>query len=264
MGKYSSYGAFSTIDPANDKFLGLDVSDPSLGVGGTEKLATINQLLAAGGVLLDSTATDIQPDGVQAAGSTGKYADAGHVHPAGGNWLPGDNGFQAVNWAPHLMNGNTVTVAGNLYVLKVPVRSPFTATNLVVNVQTGGTGASTQSFAGLYNSSGTLLTGSSDVGSLVTATGFVTLPLTTPQSLTPSGVGGFVWAALVFNLATTQPNLRGLPSPGSTGATIVNLNTTNATAGTGIGGTSITALANITPASINKGGNTTAYWIGVT
>lgn len=35
----------------------------------------------SGGVTLDSTATDILPDGTQAAGSTGKAADAGHVHP---------------------------------------------------------------------------------------------------------------------------------------------------------------------------------------
>jgi hypothetical protein len=35
---------------------------------------------SAGGVTLDNTASDIQPLGVQAAGSTGKAADASHVH----------------------------------------------------------------------------------------------------------------------------------------------------------------------------------------
>ncbi len=35
----------------------------------------------AGGVTLDSTASDIQPLGTQTAGATGKAADAGHVHP---------------------------------------------------------------------------------------------------------------------------------------------------------------------------------------
>ena len=34
-----------------------------------------------GAVILDGTAADIQPVGVQAAGATGKAADAGHVHP---------------------------------------------------------------------------------------------------------------------------------------------------------------------------------------
>lgn len=43
--------------------------------------ANWQQIGSSGGVTLDTTATDIQMDGVQAAGSTGKAADAGHVHP---------------------------------------------------------------------------------------------------------------------------------------------------------------------------------------
>ncbi len=39
---------------------------------------------ASGGVTLDSTAADIQALGTQAAGSVGKAADAGHVHPTTG------------------------------------------------------------------------------------------------------------------------------------------------------------------------------------
>jgi hypothetical protein len=35
---------------------------------------------SAGGVSLDGTSSDIQPLGAQAAGATGKAADAGHVH----------------------------------------------------------------------------------------------------------------------------------------------------------------------------------------
>lgn len=44
------------------------------------------------GVPLDSTATDIQPLGTQAAGSIGKAADAGHVHPTTGVGLLGTAG----------------------------------------------------------------------------------------------------------------------------------------------------------------------------
>ena len=32
-------------------------------------------------LVIDATATDIQPDGIQAAGAIGKAADAGHIHP---------------------------------------------------------------------------------------------------------------------------------------------------------------------------------------
>jgi hypothetical protein len=43
---------------------------------------TANWQTPAAGVTLDSTASDIQPLGSRAAGSVGKAADAGHVHPA--------------------------------------------------------------------------------------------------------------------------------------------------------------------------------------
>jgi hypothetical protein len=79
MGQFSGY---ASVAPAtNDKVLILDVSDPAFPAG-NEKLALVSDLLALGGVILDSTASDIQAAGVQAAGATGKAADAGHVHPA--------------------------------------------------------------------------------------------------------------------------------------------------------------------------------------
>jgi hypothetical protein len=42
--------------------------------------ATTSWTTPAAGVMLDSTASDIQPLGTQTAGSTGKAADAGHIH----------------------------------------------------------------------------------------------------------------------------------------------------------------------------------------
>ena len=48
-----------------------------------------------GGVTLDTLATDIAASGTQAAGGTGKAADAGHVHGAAGTWSPADYGWQA-------------------------------------------------------------------------------------------------------------------------------------------------------------------------
>lgn len=44
-------------------------------------LTALDARYSGAGVVLDTTATDIQPLGTQAAGSTGKGADAGHVHP---------------------------------------------------------------------------------------------------------------------------------------------------------------------------------------
>lgn len=57
-----------------------------------------------GGVTLDTTSTDIQPLGTQAAGSSGKAADAKHVHP-----MPSLDQVAApaadVAWASHKLTG---------------------------------------------------------------------------------------------------------------------------------------------------------------
>jgi len=66
-------GAWGTI--LNDF---LDVSHNS---DGTLMSSAVQQ---AGVPVLDASASDIQPLGVQTAGTTGKAADAGHVHPATG------------------------------------------------------------------------------------------------------------------------------------------------------------------------------------
>jgi len=77
------------------------VTTPALQV--TTGSGTANQVLTsdasgnatwqtpAAGVTLDSTATDIQPLGIRAAGSAGKAADASHVHPTTGLLLTTNN-----------------------------------------------------------------------------------------------------------------------------------------------------------------------------
>jgi hypothetical protein len=66
----------------------IDVPQHGTGYGMVPTAAGIMQYatgtLEVGGVLVapDTTGTDIAPLGTQAAGSTGKFADAGHVHPA--------------------------------------------------------------------------------------------------------------------------------------------------------------------------------------
>jgi hypothetical protein len=53
--------------------------------GGTGKAADAGHVHPTTGLaIIDSTATDIQPLGTRAAGSVGKAADAGHVHPTTG------------------------------------------------------------------------------------------------------------------------------------------------------------------------------------
>jgi hypothetical protein len=206
----------------------------------------------------DTTAADITPSGAQAAGSTGKWADAGHIHPANG-WIPADNALlTAQGGDPGLVTSTAITTAGTLYLVKLPIRYAITITNLVVLVSSAASGTSTTTFCGLYNSAGTLLSGSADVGTPLKSAGAATLPLTTPQSLS---AGTFVWAALLTNFGTTQPTLF---KGGSISNNVPNLGLSAAASRWAINGTGLSALpGSITPASNSITGALT-LWCGAT
>jgi len=89
------YGAVDKVSRSGDTMTGpltLEGSPPLAVPGGAsgEVLTSDGsgnltlQTPAASAVTIDTTATDIQALGTQAAGSTGKAADAGHVHPITG------------------------------------------------------------------------------------------------------------------------------------------------------------------------------------
>jgi hypothetical protein len=171
-------------------------------------------------------------------------------------WLPGDNGLLAANADPWLPASSSVLVAGTVYLAKLPIRTGITITNVWWVLATVGAGASTGSFTGVYSSAGTLLSGSADIAASFTgATGPFSVALTTPQTIGP----GFVWVAIVSNLATTQPAIARSASQGSAG----NMNLTAANFRFAINGTVQTSLpASITPAS-NASAAGTNLWAGV-
>lgn len=214
---------------------------------------------AQGALQLDGTGTDITFPGTQAAGAIGKPADSGHVHPAY-ETIPADHGLLA--WTYSIDNAATTDacVAGTIYLAKLPVRYNFTATNVWFNVTVAAVGASSGSFVGLYSSSGTLLTGSSDLGAL--PLGFAERAFTTPQALT---AGTFVWVALLVNYASTQPTLRAmLSAPGPTN-NIQNLNLTAANFRSAVpaGGTTQTALLGSFTPSSNTATGALPFWFGI-
>lgn len=135
--------------------------------------------------------------------------------------------------------------AGSLYLQKLQIRAACTITNLWWAIQAAGVGSSTGSYSGLYSSSGTLLSGSADIGTQMTGSNLQSQALTTPQALS---AGTFVWAALVVNLATTQPTLY----KSGTISQAVNANLTPATARTTLQGSGHTTL----PASVTPSGFT--------
>lgn len=178
--------------------------------------------------------------------------------PQPGSWQPPDNGLLGANFALSAVGGGGVTlVAGTLYLAKLYIRQPVTISNLNFMVYNGGSGASTHTFVGLYSSAGTLLTGSSDKASVFQGFQF-TYSLTTAQTL---AAGTFVWAAVLCNMASTQPQLAN-----GYNATInaywPNMGQTAATFNFAANGTSLTALpGSITPAS-NDSASAAVFWCG--
>jgi hypothetical protein len=227
---------------------------------------TVNAVNANSGCLsrfgwpLDLTATDIQQLGTQSAGSNAISADSGHVHPAT-MWTPQDNGLLVVQGGdPGLVTSTAILTAGTLYLTKLPIRYALTITSLMFLVSTIAAGTSTTSFAGLYSPSGSLLTGSSDIGTPLKSGGPQSLTLTTPQALTP-GVTSFVWAALLVNFGTTQPTLF---KGGAITNNVPNAGLTAAAYRWAVNGTSLSALpGSITPSSNTSTGALTLWCAGI-
>lgn len=206
--------------------------------------------------VLDATAADIQPAGAQGAGSSTKAPAADHVHPAT-FWVPSDNGLLIANGDPITFQATLIATAGTVYLQKIVARQQVLITNLWYNISAAGnnTGGSTGTFVGLYSSSGTLLSGSSDVAASLATQAPASLALTTPQTVS---AGTFVWAAILCNLGTTQPTFfRGLGGAITSG----NGGLTASTYRWAVNGTGRTTLPSpITPSS--NAGTTMTAWVG--
>jgi hypothetical protein len=170
-------------------------------------------------------------------------------------WTPQDNNLLTASGDPFAVSGSTAPAAGTLYLVKLKITAAITISNLWFLVATAGSGTSTGSYAGLYSSSGTLLSGSADIGTSLTSSAAFSVALTTAQPLL---AGSFVWAAVLVNMPGMPALRNGI---GSTGGP-ASLNLTAAAARWASNGTGFTALpGTITPASNNTGGPT--YWCGV-
>jgi hypothetical protein len=162
-------------------------------------------------------------------------------------WLPTDNGYLTANGDPGLIDSTAVLVAGTLYLVKLKARGagiPLAAVHFSVNA--AGVGASSGSFGGAYSSAGQLLSGSADIGAALLASGDLPIPLSVAGQAIPPG--GFVWAALLVNLATTQPTMNRFTGSLTSGA---NVGLTAATFAYATNGTGLVAL----PGSINPAAN---------
>lgn len=250
-------GGVSGAHPATGTFLAgdwaLDISTPTLWVcvtGGTP--GTWVALPS-----IDTTATDIQPAGTIAAGSSGLAADARHVHPRpGGLWTPSDSSLVAANGDLRSASGVLTLIAGTIYLFRINVFTSTTVSlvNFIVNTPSSGTGSN--SYTGIYSSSGTQLSVSSDFTTTALVSGG---PSTITVGSTSLTAGSFYYVALLVNATTTQAHLYGFGMPASN----INFGSSLSQASFVTNGTLQTSLPSSLSLASNSNSGSLAVWTGV-
>lgn len=111
-------------------------------------------------------------------------------------------GFKAWNYPlPLVTAGTALSANGTVHVVKVEFQVNTLITNLHVHVATAGaTLTANRNWAGLYSAAGALLASTADMSAVWNASGFKTMALSAPQTVTP----GYGYVALVSN-GTTRP-----------------------------------------------------------
>lgn len=114
---------------------------------------------------------------------------------------PSSSGWQSWLYDPEAAVTGVIVATGVVYLHRFVVTQGFLASNIIATVTTqGSTLTASQSFVGLYNSSGTRIAISADQSVAWTTTGAKTMALTTPVWLVP----GTYYIGLV-SVGTTPP-----------------------------------------------------------
>lgn len=172
------------------------------------------------------------------------------------------NAYQAddlavIAWTydPAYYQAGTLITNGSIYLARVKLRYAATITNLLIGVTAVAvTPTAGQSFLGLYNSAGTQVGLTADIGTALAAgAGLLSAALTAPYA----AAAGDYWVALVAN-AATAPTIARIATGVNFG--IVTLNATAATRRWAVNGTAATALpGSFSPASNSTSGALTIW-----
>lgn len=170
--------------------------------------------------LINSTATALQPDGIEAAGSVGTVPDTGHVHPSA---LVSPATVSLVAWTmdPVTVAGNTgVLNPGVIFLITFWIGSPQTFTTIAYNVSTaGGTLTSTENFLGIYSIGATTASRVAVTSDQTTNFGTTGVREANFTSAYIGSAPGMYYAAVLCN-GSTGVTLTG----GSTAAPLANVN----------------------------------------
>jgi len=170
-------------------------------------------------------------------------------------FAPVDLGFLTWSFDPgNTIVGQSALTSGTVHMFRMDIRKQTTISNIVIGIQTVGSGLTVgQCLAGIYDSTGTLLRSTGDQSIAWTSLGVITMPLTAALPLNP----GTYHVALLSNGGTPPSLARGAGA--TTVGPILNAGTTVSTARWGNGPTGQTSL----PASVNMATRTygpTAWW----
>jgi hypothetical protein len=161
--------------------------------------------LTSAAIAAFGSAADIVPQGTQTAGATGRIADAGHIHP-NGDWGPADNNLIWGSYNPLqaglAFNPPVGTVPGKLTLQRVLLRKSATLSNILFGLSgVDTTGPVTDSYLGVYDSTGTLRAVTADISSIIMATATLrTVAFTAPYA---AAVGEYFIALLLNGTWTT-------------------------------------------------------------
>lgn len=162
-------------------------------------------------------------------------------------WQASDQGLLTWTSDPTIHAQMSAWTSGTVHMIALAVRKAATVTNIYTCVQQLGSGlVSNQNFVGLYDSSGNQLAVSADQSVAWTTTGLKVASIS-PVSVSP----GTYYVAVLGNGTTPAQFSRGAAAQ----PTMLNANTTNATARFTSGGTGLTGLTAL-PGTITMGTRT--------
>ncbi len=170
---------------------------------------------------------------------------------------PSDFGYLSWNYDPVMAGGGSQPANGVLQMTSLYIPQTVSVSNVIVGVTIVGSGfTASQNFAGLYNSSGTLIDTTADQSTNWSSVGPKVMPLATSHSLSP----GTYHVAMLVN-ATTRPSFHRTGSFAGLGS-IVNQGLTATTYRFATSGSALTSL----PSSVTMSGRSvsdTTWWVAV-
>jgi hypothetical protein len=209
---------------------------------------------------IDGTPSDIQPVGNQSAGTVGKAADAGHIHPAL-VWLPSDSGMKAWSFDPAFMSTTSSSTTGGAIVFsKVRIALAQSVSDVWFNITTAAVNANatgTECGVAIYDATGGATqyaaSGTGTAAAVFDSTGFNSVALSSSVTLQP-GIYTVAWWCNVTTGGSQPAFSRGASN------TAVNVGQTGSNARYGNAQTGVTTTPSLL-SSMTAG--QTAWWVAL-